>query len=86
MPSDDPNGLLPTEGESEGVWWAGIAVASVVTFVCIGGFVLLLTALLNHLTVLEVPSWPSIVVAAIATILLVRAAVRRGDVKYRPSE
>ncbi|QLD88202.1 hypothetical protein HWV07_03795 [Natronomonas salina] len=86
MAPDDSTDLFPFEGESKGVWWGGIVVASTITFICIGGLLVLLTYLVNHLSGMVIPYWPSIVVAAVATILLVRAAVSRGDIKYQPSE
>lgn len=85
MPPDDPTDLLPFEGESKGVWWGGIAVASIVTYIFIGGLLLLPAYLVNYFSVAALPYWPSMIFAAVATILLVRAAVRRGDIEYQPS-
>lgn len=86
MSPDDSTDLLPFESESKGVWWGGIAVASVVTFIFIGGSLVLLASLVNYLSGITIPYWAPLVVAAVATILLVRAAVSRGDIKYQPSE
>lgn len=86
MAPDDSTDLFPFDGESEGVWWGGIVVASIVTFLCIGGCLVLLAYLVNYLSGMTIPYWPAIAVAAVATILLVRAAISRGDIKYQPSK
>lgn len=85
MAPDDSTDLSPFAGESKGVWWGGIVVASIISFICIGGCLVLLVYLVNYLSGMTIPYWPPIGVAAVTTVLLVRAAVSRGDIKYRPS-
>lgn len=86
MAPDESTDLFPYDSESKAIWWGGILVASTITFICVGGLLVLLAYLVNYLAGMTIPYWPSIAVAAVATILLVRAAVSRGDIKYQPSE
>lgn len=69
--------------ETQGVWWAGIAFASLVTFAIAGGLLLSGTYVLNELGVVAIPYWMPTVAAAILTVILVSVAVKRGN-KYEP--
>lgn len=70
--------------ETRTVWWAGVAVALLVTFVVLGGLLSLATYLLASADLLEFSYWPPAVVAGILSVVLVRAAVKRGTSRYRP--
>lgn len=73
-----------TFAETQGIWWAGVAFASIVTFVVLGGLLLAGTYLLNEWGIVELPYWPPAVAAAVLTGLLVSVAVKRGTIKYEP--
>lgn len=70
--------------ETQGIWWAGIAFASIATFAIIGGLLVAGTYVLNDLGRAEIPYWLLAVTAAVLTVILVTVAVRRGTIKYRP--
>lgn len=70
--------------ETQGVWWAGIALASVVTFAAIGGLLVSGTYVLTQLTLVDIPYWVPIVTAAILTISLVTVSVVQGKIEYEP--
>jgi len=70
--------------ESPAVWWAGIAVASVVTFVVVGGVLAAGTYALNSAELVDLSYWVPGMAAVVLTGVLVAVAVRRGDIKYEP--
>ena len=70
--------------ETQAVWWAGVAVALLVTFAVLGGFLILGTYLLASAGVIELSYWPAAVLAAILSVFLVRTAVKRGNIRYKP--
>lgn len=69
--------------ETQGIWWAGIAFASVITFVVICGLLLTGTYVLNEWGIMEIPYWPPTIAAVILTGILVGVSVKRGN-KYEP--
>ena len=70
--------------ETHAVWWAGVAVALLVTFAVLGGLLAVGTYLLAAAGVVEPSYWPPAVLAAILSVLLVRTAVKRGNIRYKP--
>lgn len=70
--------------ETRGIWWAGIAFASIVTFAAIGGLLTLVTYVLSKANLVHISYWLPTVAAAILTVFLVSVAVKRGKIKYEP--
>lgn len=70
--------------ETQGIWWAGIAFASIATFAIIGGLLVSGTYVLNELGLAEIPYWLPAVTAVVLTIILVTVAVKRETIKYEP--
>lgn len=70
--------------ETQSVWWAGIVFAAVVTFAAIGGLLIGGTYVLNQLGYVDMSYWLPAVVAAVITVILVSASVKRGKIKYEP--
>lgn len=70
--------------ETQGIWWAGIALASAITFAVTCGLLLTGTYVLNEWGGVAIPYWPPTVAAAILTGVLVSVSVKRGQIKYEP--
>lgn len=70
--------------ETQPVWWAGVAVALFVTFTILGGLLGLGTYLLASAGVVELSYWPPTVAGAVLSVILVRAAINRGNIRYKP--
>ena len=70
--------------ETQAVWWAGVAVALLVTFAVLCGILGLGTYLLASAGVVELSYWPPAGAAVILSVFLVRAAIKRGNFRYEP--
>ena len=70
--------------ESQGIWWAGIVFASIVTFAIIGGLLITGTYVLSEVGLVDIPYWLPTVTAAVLTVILVSVSVKRGNIKYEP--
>lgn len=70
--------------ETQAVWWAGVAVALLGTFAVLGGLLGLGTYLLASAGVVDLSYWPPAVAAALLSVFLVRAAIKRGNIRYKP--
>lgn len=70
--------------ETQGIWWAGIIFASIMTFAIIGGLLISGTYVLNDLGLVEISYWLPTVTAAVLTVILVTVSVKRGKIKYEP--
>ena len=70
--------------ETQGIWWAGIVFASIVTFAIIGGLLIAGTYVLSEVGYVDIPYWVPTATAAVLTIILVSVALKRGNIKYEP--
>lgn len=70
--------------ETQGIWWAGIVFATIVTFGLIGGLLIAGTYVLNDLGIVDISYWLPTVAAAVLTGILVTVALKRGEIKYDP--
>lgn len=70
--------------ETRAVWWAGVAVALLVTFAVLGGLLGLGVSLLAYAGLADLSYWLPAVMAATLSVILVGAAVKQGDSRYEP--
>ena len=70
--------------ETQGIWWAGIVFASVVTFAIIGGFLIAGAYVLSEVGLINIPYWLLTALTALLAGVLITVSIKRGEMKYEP--